>query len=449
MTHPLKLAVLQANREIEEVLLDQPLEVGRQRAGEPGPFKVQGRRLIITHETDGAFFSRKHLTLEPLASGLVRVGNHSPKFPLEHDRPGSPLPANGGQADLTPPFRLLFQHVQLQVSLEEPVSPDGLNSLDQSTRAPGSHPSSPARVLLKRPLLSPAQLQGLASWLQNFTALLQSSLASTNLYDHAAQAVVQLGLTTGCVLLRQGEGWAVRARHGMLPTVPGWAPSSQVLERMCQQPPRTFFHVLAGPAPEDSPSVAGLEAAVAAPLLDRDGNVLGALYGERIRGTSPGPATGNLEAALVELLACAVAAGLERDQLMRAQVQFEQFFGEQLARELQKEPGMLQGREAEVTLLFCDVRGFSTHCQELTPAQVTEWMNDVLSELSACVLQEDGVLVDYIGDELIAMWGAPRPSPTRRSVESGPAWPCSTRPCPGSTNAGARCSASRWRSASV
>jgi adenylate cyclase len=48
-------------------------------------------------------------------------------------------------------------------------------------------------------------------------------------------------------------------------------------------------------------------------------------------------------------------------------------------------------------------------------------MNDVLSELSTCVLNEEGVLVDYIGDEIIAMWGAPRSQPDQavRGVRAG------------------------------
>jgi adenylate cyclase len=71
----------------------------------------------------------------------------------------------------------------------------------------------------------------------------------------------------------------------------------------------------------------------------------------------------------------------------------------------------LAGREAEVTLLFCDVRGFSRASERLGPAGTVKWINDVMAELSRCVLAEGGVLVDYIGDELLAMWGAPQPQP--------------------------------------
>ena len=80
----------------------------------------------------------------------------------------------------------------------------------------------------------------------------------------------------------------------------------------------------------------------------------------------------------------------------------------------------MRGRSAEVTLLFCDVRGFSRVSEKLSPADTMEWIGEVLNALSACVLQEGGVLVDYVGDEILAMWGAPAPQPdhARRAVRA-------------------------------
>ncbi len=43
------------------------------------------------------------------------------------------------------------------------------------------------------------------------------------------------------------------------------------------------------------------------------------------------------------------------------------------------------------------------------------WIEDLLSELSEIVLKSDGVLVDYVGDELFAMWGAPNARSTMHS----------------------------------
>src|SRR5262249_19139262 len=107
--------------------------------------------------------------------------------------------------------------------------------------------------------------------------------------------------------------------------------------------------------------------------------------------------------------------------LLKAQIQFEQFFTPELARHLYSEPNLLEGRDANVTLLFCDVRGFSRASEKLGPAGTVRWIGDLMSELSECVLDDEGVLVDYSGDELMAMWGAPRDQPDQavRAVRAG------------------------------
>ena len=90
-------------------------------------------------------------------------------------------------------------------------------------------------------------------------------------------------------------------------------------------------------------------------------------------------------------------------------MQFEQFFTPQLAAQLERDPQLLEGRNADVTLLFADIRGFSRVSERLGPARTMAWIQDTMGALSDCVLAHDGVLVDYIGDELMAMWGAPAP----------------------------------------
>src|SRR5262249_501480 len=151
-------------------------------------------------------------------------------------------------------------------------------------------------------------------------------------------------------------------------------------------------------SPPGTPSLAGLQKVVAAPILNAEGQVLGALYGERRRqGSGLAGRAGKVEALLVELLACGLSTGLapEREEkaALQAQVQFEQFFGPELARQLKREPDLLAGREAEVTLLFADIRGFSRISERLGPSLTVEWINEVLGELSACVRAQEGVLV--------------------------------------------------------
>jgi class 3 adenylate cyclase len=76
--------------------------------------------------------------------------------------------------------------------------------------------------------------------------------------------------------------------------------------------------------------------------------------------------------------------------------------------QLRDGPPLLEGHDAEVTLLFCDVRDFSRAKEEVGPATAADWLNDVTGKLAQCVIAEGGVLVDHIGGELLAMWGAPR-----------------------------------------
>jgi adenylate cyclase len=157
----------------------------------------------------------------------------------------------------------------------------------------------------------------------------------------------------------------------------------------------------------------GVKAVVAAPILDRHGTVIGALYGDYWRRSSPNlsRAAMRLQTMLVELIASGVAVGLARVEqeqaALRSRIQFEQFFTAELSRQLAARPDLLQGRDAEVTILFCDIRGFSRISSRLGPAGTVEWIRAVLGALSDCVLDFQGVLVDYIGDELAAMWGAP------------------------------------------
>lgn len=110
------------------------------------------------------------------------------------------------------------------------------------------------------------------------------------------------------------------------------------------------------------------------------------------------------------LLKARVNACLEKQRLRERE--FEQYFTPELARKLVRHPEMLtEGRSMDVTVLFCDIVGFSGISERLGPTDTIRWVSDVMGALSECVMAHGGVLVDYIGDELMAMWGAPNPQP--------------------------------------
>ncbi len=111
------------------------------------------------------------------------------------------------------------------------------------------------------------------------------------------------------------------------------------------------------------------------------------------------------------LLMARLNASLEKKRLR--QKVFEQHFTPELARELARNPDpmKMQARNAEVTVLFCDIRRFSTISERLGPSQTIDWLSGVMGEFSESVIENGGVLVDYTGDELLAMWGAPNEEP--------------------------------------
>jgi adenylate cyclase len=261
-------------------------------------------------------------------------------------------------------------------------------------------------------------MKALVPWLQSAMDVLQSAASSADFFEKAARAVVDLvNLDSGWVMLLKQDEWQIKAFHATVRVVaePPRPVSHHVLGRMRQEK-RTFWEA-PGPSLPAAASLREVDAGVAAPILDRHGAVIGALYADRRKGSGSagaGPIT-EVEALFVELLARGVAAGLARleqeQAALAARVQFEQFFSPELARQLAEQPDLLKGRDALVTVLFCDVRGFSRVSERLGPEATMNWISDVMNELSGCIRRHDGVVVDYVGDEVMAMWGAPGEQP--------------------------------------
>ncbi|HMF12018.1 MAG TPA: adenylate/guanylate cyclase domain-containing protein, partial [Gemmataceae bacterium] len=256
-----------------------------------------------------------------------------------------------------------------------------------------------------------ANVAGLVRWLQAAMGVLQSAAGDSEFFQRAARAVVDLvGLDSCRVLLREKGNWRLQALQ-TAPGVPRLSDAQQasrkILDKILAEK-RTFWEL---PSTNFTASLMGVKALVAAPILDRQGQVIGVLYGDRSSKADGLRPITQIEAMLVELLANGVAAGLARVEheqaALRAQVQFEQYFTPRLSRRLSANPELLDGREEDVSVLFCDIRGFSRITERLGAKRTVNWTSDVLGMLSECVMREEGVLVDYVGDELMAMWGAP------------------------------------------
>ncbi len=69
---------------------------------------------------------------------------------------------------------------------------------------------------------------------------------------------------------------------------------------------------------------------------------------------------------------------------------------------------MLGGELREATVLFCDIRGFTTLTEGMDPAEVIELLNEHMTALTAVVHARHGVVDKFVGDALIALFGVPR-----------------------------------------
>jgi len=79
----------------------------------------------------------------------------------------------------------------------------------------------------------------------------------------------------------------------------------------------------------------------------------------------------------------------------------------QIAEELLSNPVELGGEERVVTILFSDIRGFTSYCEGLSPKTVLEALNRVLSEISNIIETHHGVVDKFQGDAVMALFGAP------------------------------------------
>jgi adenylate cyclase len=91
-----------------------------------------------------------------------------------------------------------------------------------------------------------------------------------------------------------------------------------------------------------------------------------------------------------------------------------------VAAELLRKDVTLGGEEREVTVLFSDVRNFTTMCEALAPQEVLGILNRYFTRMSAIVEAHGGVVDKYVGDAIMALFGAPLASPNDadRAIET-------------------------------
>jgi len=100
---------------------------------------------------------------------------------------------------------------------------------------------------------------------------------------------------------------------------------------------------------------------------------------------------------------------VEERYAKRIRAMFSSYVTERVVNELIKNPGMakLGGERKEMTILFSDVRGFTSFSETHPPEEVVPILNEYLGEMTDIIFKWEGTLDKFMGDAILTFWGAP------------------------------------------
>jgi adenylate cyclase len=82
----------------------------------------------------------------------------------------------------------------------------------------------------------------------------------------------------------------------------------------------------------------------------------------------------------------------------------------------------LGGEQREVSVFFADIRGFTRISEQLSPEAVMQMLNSYLSVIADAVVQHDGIVNKFVGDNIMAVWNAPQSQPDHALLAVKAAW---------------------------
>jgi len=80
------------------------------------------------------------------------------------------------------------------------------------------------------------------------------------------------------------------------------------------------------------------------------------------------------------------------------------------------EDGHLKPQRLTATILFTDIRGFTTISESMEPSELMSWLDEYMDKMTGIIVSQDGTVYKYIGDAVMATFGAPRASRTEKEI---------------------------------
>jgi adenylate cyclase len=208
---------------------------------------------------------------------------------------------------------------------------------------------------------------------------------------------------------RLGEG-AASARH-----VPQSIARKAVSERVA---------ILTDNAAEDerfkgkSILMQSVRSAMGAPLITSDGSVLGLIYVDNLTSTH---AFTDEDLEFLIAFSGVASVAMENSQLsdrIRHEAlvlsNFQRYFSPDLAKQIAdhgEAVSLDMGSKREVVIMFTDIRGFTPMSEKMAPDDVAHLLREYFTEMVEIVFRNGGTLDKFIGDAIMALWGAPLSTP--------------------------------------
>ncbi len=181
--------------------------------------------------------------------------------------------------------------------------------------------------------------------------------------------------------------------------------------------------ILSDNAPEDqrfggqSILMQKVRSAICAPLIGGEDRVLGVLYVDNLTTTHRfGEEDFEFLIAFAGIAAVAIENGqfslrIQHETLVRSN--FERYFAPNLAARIAGSPDAVKlgGEKRPVAVLFSDIRGFTPLSETMKPDEMATLLTEYFTEMVECVFRHGGTLDKFIGDAVMAQWGAPIGSP--------------------------------------
>jgi len=160
-------------------------------------------------------------------------------------------------------------------------------------------------------------------------------------------------------------------------------------------------------------AIPNIRSALCAPLLGQQGRVLGLVYLDNLAADHTFT---DEDLGFLTAFAGMAAVSIENSQLLqRVQREavvlsnFQRYFAPDLARQIAAQTGEigLGGSRRTVTVLFCDIRGFTSLSEQMAADEIAKLLTEYFTEMVDVVFEHGGILDKFMGDALMALWGAP------------------------------------------